>query len=125
MRTITKKELTDRIADATQAKRTLVKTVIQQFFDAVIEELANGNRLEFRDFGVFEVRTRKRRMAQNPRTLERVPVPVKSTVKFKVGRRMKEAVQNVASEVPPAEPESVQHDVPSSAQLPASPPPAT
>ncbi len=125
MRTITKKELTDRIAEATQAKRTLVKTVIQQFFDAVIEELANGNRLEFRDFGVFEVRTRKRRMAQNPRTLERVPVPVKSTVKFKVGRRMKEAVQNVASEVPPAEPESVQHDVPSSAQLPASPPPAT
>lgn len=125
MRTITKKELTDRIADATQAKRTLVKTVIQQFFDAVIEELANGNRLEFRDFGVFEIRTRKRRMAQNPRTLERVPVPVKSTVKFKVGRRMKEAVQNVASEVPPAEPESVQHDVPSSAQLPASPPPAT
>ena len=125
MRTITKKELTDRIADATHAKRTLVKTVIQQFFDAVIEELANGNRLEFRDFGVFEVRTRKRRMAQNPRTLERVPVPVKSTVKFKVGRRMKEAVQNVASEVPPAEPESVQHDVPSSAQLPASPPPAT
>ena len=125
MRTITKKELTDRIAEATQAKRTLVKTVIQQFFDAVIEELANGNRLEFRDFGVFEVRTRTRRMAQNPRTLERVPVPVKSTVKFKVGRRMKEAVQNVASEVPPAEPESVQHDVPSSAQLPASPPPAT
>ena len=125
MRTITKKELTDRIAEATQAKRTLVKPVIQQFFDAVIEELANGNRLEFRDFGVFEVRTRKRRMAQNPRTLERVPVPVKSTVKFKVGRRMKEAVQNVASEVPPAEPESVQHDVPSSAQLPASPPPAT
>jgi len=125
MRTITKKELTDRIAEATQAKRTLVKTVIQQFFDAVIEELANGNRLEFRDFGVFEVRTRKRRMAQNPRTLERVPVPVKSTVKFKVGRRMKEAVQNVASEVPPAEPESVQHDVPSSAQLPASTPPAT
>lgn len=125
MRTITKKELTDRIAEATQAKRTLVKTVIQQFFDAVIEELANGNRLEFRDFGVFEVRTRKRRMAQNPRTLERVPVPVKSTVKFKVGRRMKEAVQNVASEVPPAEPESVQHDVPSAAQLPASPPPAT
>jgi integration host factor subunit beta len=125
MRTVTKKELTERIADATQAKRTLVKTVIQQFFDAVIEELADGNRLEFRDFGVFEVRTRKRRMAQNPRTLERVPVPVKSTVKFKVGRRMKEAVQNVASEVPPAEPESVQHDVPSSAQLPASPPPAT
>ena len=93
MRTVTKKELTDRIADALGAKRTLVKDVVQQFLDEIIAELADGNRLEFRDFGVFEVRTRKPRMAQNPRTLERVPVPLKSTVKFKVGRRMKRSVQ--------------------------------
>ena len=95
MRTVTKKELTDRIADALGAKRTLVKDVVQQFLDEIVAELARGNRLEFRDFGVFEVRTRKPRMAQNPRTLERVPVPLKSTVKFKVGRRMRRSVQNV------------------------------
>ncbi|MFO8014621.1 MAG: HU family DNA-binding protein [Phycisphaerae bacterium] len=94
MRTVTKKELTDRIADTLGAKRTLVKDVVQQFLDEIIGELADGNRLEFRDFGVFEVRTRKPRMAQNPRTLEQVPVPLKSTVKFKAGRRMKRSVQN-------------------------------
>jgi len=94
MRTVTKKELTDRIADALDARRMLVKEVVQQFLDEIVTELSKGNRLEFRDFGVFEVRTRKPRMAQNPRTLERVPVPLKSTVKFKVGRRMKRAVQN-------------------------------
>jgi len=94
MRTVTKKEMADRIADRLGAKRTLVKDVVQQFLDEIIAELADGNRLEFRDFGVFEVRTRKPRMAQNPRTLERVPVPHKSTVKFKVGRRMKRSVQN-------------------------------
>jgi integration host factor subunit beta len=98
MRTVTKKELTDRIADALGAKRTLVKDVVQQFLDEIIGELANGNRLEFRDFGVFEVRTRKPRMAQNPRTLEQVPVPLKSTVKFKVGRRMKRSVQNAGAD---------------------------
>ena len=54
--------------------------------------LAEGNRLEFRDFGVFETKRRKPRVAQNPRTLERVHVPVKWTVKFKVGRLMKERV---------------------------------
>ena len=100
MRTVTKKELTDRIADSLGAKRSLVKDVVQLFLDNIVDELANGNRLEFRDFGVFEVRTRKPRMAQNPRTLERVPVPLKSTVKFKVGRRMKRSVQNVQ---PPTE----------------------
>jgi integration host factor subunit beta len=98
MRTVTKKELTDRIADALGAKRTLVKEVVQHFLDEIVGELANGNRLEFRDFGVFEVRTRKPRMAQNPRTLEQVPVPLKSTVKFKVGRRMKRSVQNAGAD---------------------------
>jgi len=93
MRTVTKKELTDRIADALGTKRTLVKQVVQRFLDEIVAELAAGNRLEFRDFGVFEVRTRKPRVAQNPRTLQRVPVPHKATVKFKVGRRMKLAVQ--------------------------------
>jgi len=123
MRTVTKKELADRIADATKAKRSLVKDIIQRFLDEIVDELASGNRLEFRDFGVFEVRTRKPRMAQNPRTLERVPVPVKSTVKFKVGRRMKESVQNAASEVPPAEPEPRRRDVPAPTSSRVSRPP--
>ena len=124
MRTVTKKDLTDRIADATKAKRTLVKGIVQQFLDEIVTELSKGNRLEFRDFGVFEVRTRKPRMAQNPRTLERVPVPVKSTVKFKVGRLMKESVQNVASEGSSAKPESLELDAPSSAASQPSLPPA-
>jgi nucleoid DNA-binding protein len=94
MQTITKKQLTDRIADRTGQKRVLVKQVIQMFLDEIIDELAEGKRLEFRDFGVFETKRRKPRIAQNPRTLERVHVPVKWTVKFKVGRMMKQKVQN-------------------------------
>lgn len=91
--TITKKILIDRIADSTGMKRVAVKQVVQEFLDQVIVELGEGNRLEFRDFGVFEVKHRAPRMAQNPKTLERVPVPAKRTVKFKVGRRMREAME--------------------------------
>ena len=90
MGTITKKELIDRIAEQTQAKRVVVKRVVQSFLDEIIKELIGNNRLEFRDFGVFEVRTREARVAQNPKTLERVEVPAKRTVKFKMGRLMKE-----------------------------------
>ena len=90
MSTVTKKELIDRIAERTQAKRVVVKRVIQTFLDEVIAELCKNNRLEFRDFGVFETRTRVARIAQNPKTLERVEVPAKRTVKFKMGRLMKE-----------------------------------
>jgi integration host factor subunit beta len=90
MTTITKKELIDRIAEQTQAKRVVVKRIVQSFLDEIVLELSRGNRLEFRDFGVLEVRTREARVAQNPKTLERVKVPAKRTVKFKMGRLMKE-----------------------------------
>ena len=90
MSTITKKELIDRIADGTGHRRVQVKKVVQQFLDEIINELGQGNRLEFRDFGVFETKVRKARKAQNPKTLEPVEVPEKRTVKFKVGRLMKQ-----------------------------------
>ena len=90
MSTVTKKELISRIAERTQAKRILVKNIVQSFLDEITDELSKGNRLEFRDFGVFETRQRSARMAQNPKTLERVDVPPKRTVKFKMGRLMRE-----------------------------------
>jgi integration host factor subunit beta len=90
MATITKKELIDRIAESSNSKRVQVKRVVQQFLDEIVAELGRGNRLEFRDFGVFETKLRKARKAQNPKTLEPVAVPEKRTVKFKVGRLMKQ-----------------------------------
>ena len=83
MPTITKKELIDRIAENAGSRRVQVKKVIQQFLDAIVDELGKGNRLEFRDFGVFESKLRKGRKAQNPKTLEPVLVPPKRTVKFR------------------------------------------
>ena len=55
--------------------------------------------------GVFEVRERAARVAQNPRTLEKVPVPAKRTVKFKVGRIMRDRVSEapVPDGAPPAD----------------------
>ena len=100
-RTTTKKELVNRIADRTGQTKVVVKDILQTFLDEIIDELALGNRLEFREFGVFEVRERAARRAQNPRTLEKVSVPAKRVVKFKVGRLMRERVCDEA----PTEPE--------------------
>ncbi len=98
MATITKKELIERIADRDGYKRILVKNIVQSFLDSIVQELSNGNRLEFRDFGVFEARLRASRRAQNPKTMDKVEVPSKRTVKFKVGRIMKMRLD----EAPPA-----------------------
>lgn len=90
--TITKKELVRRISERAHQTKVVTKDIIQAFLDEIIEELARGNRLEFREFGVFEIRSRRARRAQNPRTLQKVDVPPKRVVKFKVGRIMRDRV---------------------------------
>ncbi len=93
MNTVTKRELVQRIAEKTGVQQISAKDVIQSFLDEIISELAKGNRLEFRDFGVFEPKSKAHRVARNPRTGDKVEVPQKTTVKFKVGRLMKKLIQ--------------------------------
>ena len=101
VRTITKKELVARIAEKTGQTKVVAKEIIQSFLDEIIEELGHGNRLEFREFGVFEIQERAARKALNPRTREKVGVPARHVVKFKVGRLMKECVSRIAEDQPP------------------------
>jgi len=90
--TVTKRELVQRIADKTGQTKVLVREVVQLFLDELATELVHGNRLEFRKFGVFEVRERPGRIAQNPKTMEKVEVPDKRVVRFKVGNVLRQMV---------------------------------
>lgn len=96
MSTVTKKELIDRIVSQTGFKRPVVRLIVTRFLEATLHTLGEGSRIELRDFGVFEVKPRKARLAQNPKTLTKVAVPAKSAVKFKPGRKMKELVAAVS-----------------------------
>ncbi len=112
MATTTKREIAERVAQQTGLAQVAVKQVIQLLFDEVINELSAGNRLEFRDFGVFEVVTRKARTGRNPRTGEKVAVPPKRVVTFKMGKVMKEKVA-ASGEVPVASPSQAAPPLPS------------
>lgn len=92
MATTTKREIAERVAQQTGLAQVTVKQVVQLLFDEIVNELATGNRLEFRDFGVFEVVVRKARTGRNPKTGDRVAVPPKRVVTFKMGKVMKEKV---------------------------------
>ena len=93
MATITKKELIDSIAGKTGITQSRIKPIVQEFLHEIVTELGKNNRLEFRDFGVFEVKRQSARAAHNPKTLERIEVPAKRKVKFKMGRIMKEGMK--------------------------------
>ena len=124
--TITKKELVNRIAERSKQTKVVVKDIVQQFLDEIVQELSDGNRLEFREFGVFEVKERAARTAQNPRTLEKVEVPAKKVVKFKVGRLMRQHVGEDEEDepAPPVQttPILAARPVPSVVHLPPPPP---
>ncbi len=90
---MTKRELVVRISKETGIVQEDVHAVIQKTLDYITEALVQGDHIEFRDFGVFEVTTRKSRIGRNPRKPEDVvQIPERKVVKFKAGKKMKERV---------------------------------
>jgi nucleoid DNA-binding protein len=92
---MTKKEMAKEIADEMGVTQSQVQEIVQRVFDGITETLATDGRIEFRNFGVFEVRKRKPRKARNPRTGEKVDVPERMVVTFKAGREMTERVRQL------------------------------
>ena len=89
----TKRELVVRIANETGLIQQDVYDVIQKTLDYITESLANGEDVEFRNFGVFEVTERKQRIGRNPNKPEQtVTIPSRKVVKFKPGKIMKQQV---------------------------------
>jgi len=88
---MTKRDLVLRIASETQLPYGDVLQVIQKFLDHISEGLVAGEHFEFRDFGVFELVTRKSRVGRNPNKPEdTVVIPERKVVKFKAGKLLRE-----------------------------------
>lgn len=93
MRNVTKREFVMRIADETNLTQQQVYAVIQKMMDHIVAGLAKGDHFEFRNFGVFEVVSRKKRIGRNPNRPEQpVTIPARKVVKFTPGRIMKKLI---------------------------------
>ncbi|NOS69478.1 MAG: integration host factor subunit beta [Verrucomicrobia bacterium] len=91
--TLTKRDLVIRISEETGIVQQKVLDVVQKTLDYISEALANNDKVELRNFGVFEVKTRKARVGRNPNKPETdVPIPARSVVKFKAGKEMRQDV---------------------------------
>ena len=99
--TLTKRDLVIRISDETNLGQQEVFDVVQKTLDYITESLAKGDKVELRNFGVFEVKQRKPRKARNPRTGDRVDVAAKNVVTFQPGKTMEEKVRKLAKPVEP------------------------
>jgi integration host factor subunit beta len=90
---LTKRELVNEVATKLGLTQNEVATVVQELLEAVTAALVEGNRLEIRNFGVFEVKERESRIGRNPRTGQEVPIPKKRVTSFRPGKALKEWVE--------------------------------
>lgn len=88
-----KRDIVLKISQDTGIKQVVVKEVVQQTFDAILKALKEGKRIELRNFGIFLVKKRKKRIGRNPKTGEVVPVPERLSVIFKPGLEMKKLIK--------------------------------
>ena len=91
--TLTKRDLVIRISEETGLIQSQVFDVVQKTLDYIAEALAKGDKVELRNFGVFDVKIRKARVGRNPNRPETdVPIPARAMVKFKAGKEMRAEV---------------------------------
>ncbi len=82
-------KVTERIGSLT---RKQTEFVVDTVFDSIKEALIKGEKIEIRGFGNFKTKQRKPRIARNPKTGEKVEVPAKRVLHFKVGKALREAM---------------------------------
>jgi integration host factor subunit beta len=97
MSTMTKKKLINIISQENDMHPNDVRKVIQSFLNEMTTSLSQGDRLEFRDFGVFEVVERKQKIGRNPKNASiPIVIPSRNAVKFTPGKKMRSLVESTS-----------------------------
>ena len=91
---MTKADLIDLIAERAKLPHGRAELLISQVFDSMVEALVRGEGIEIRGFGSFSIRSYKEYQGRNPRTGEAVHVRPKRLAFFKVGKELRERVNN-------------------------------
>lgn len=94
---MTKADLIDLIAERAKLPHGRAELLICQMFDSMVDALCRGEGIEIRGFGSFSIRSYKEYQGRNPRTGEAVRVRPKRLAFFKVGKELRERVNNGAA----------------------------
>ena len=90
---MTKSGLIERVAELTpHISKKDTEVVVNTIFDSMTEALKQGERIEIRGFGSFQVKVREAREGRNPKTGESVALPGKHVPHFKPGKALRERV---------------------------------
>ncbi|MEI8385342.1 MAG: integration host factor subunit beta [Nitrosomonadaceae bacterium] len=92
---MTKSELISRLAMRfPQLVAKDAELAVKTILDAMVKSLFQGERIEIRGFGSFDLNYRPPRVGRNPKSGERVKVPEKYVPHFKAGKELRERVDS-------------------------------
>lgn len=92
-RSVLIEKVTDKVEGLTKKQ---VEAIINTIFEGMKDALAKGEKIEIRGFGNFRLKVREGKVARNPKTGEKVQVPSKRAIHFKVGKPFHDALNNSA-----------------------------
>ena len=94
---LTKAALAEKVADIADLPKTRAALIVETVLGSIVAALHKGEKVELRGFGSFRLRRREPHRGRNPRTGDRVDVPLKRVAYFTPGKELKELINREAS----------------------------
>ncbi len=88
-----KTELVNAVAEKAGISKVNAKAAVDAAIEAVVDALAEGDKISLIGFGTFSVAEKAARTGFNPRTKEAIEIPARKTIKFKAGAELAEKVK--------------------------------
>ncbi len=79
---MTRKDLIDRVAKEFGLKKKDAEAIVKFIFQEIAETVKKGERVSIQGFGAFELRKLRERKVRNPKTGEKIDIPVRKKVVF-------------------------------------------
>lgn len=93
---LTKRDIVLEIYKEAKFPQKDIRKIVQLTLDAIVHALSQGQNVELRNVGVFELQTRKERVGRNPNEPEKdIVIPKRIVVKFKPGKELRAALQKI------------------------------
>ncbi len=92
MAKVTKKDIISKVSDQTGETKKDITTVVEAVLNEISNSIVEGDTVDLAGFGKFEVSERAARAGINPATKEKIEIAASKSVKFKVAKALKEAV---------------------------------
>ena len=97
--TVTKQQLIDTVAGATEKPKVEIETILDSILEAISGALQSNERVDLRGFGSFIVKETKARQGRNPRTGEPIAITARRNASFRAAGDLKEKLGKAANTV--------------------------